>query len=168
MSTITDCIQIIRKLPPSNLKKNINGNFYIIKGLTNLIYEDDNLLNEFLQKIDQPLEIMEDEYGAYIKSEFNRDGNSFRSPISNNYTPEMTDGILPSQEIRDLSIKFNKIFQNYTRLYYSDSAISSVYVWGISDQIKDGMVVSILIKNSKFILIKVFLKIRIREEIGTA
>lgn len=150
MSTISDCIHIMRKLPPSNLKKNINGIFFIIKGLTNLIYEDDNLLNEFLQKIDQPLEIMEDEYGTFIKSEFNRDGNSFRSPISNIYKPELTDGLMPSQEIRHLEIKFNKIFQNYAKLYYSDSAISSVYVWSISDQIQDGLVVSILIKNSIF------------------
>ena len=74
---------------------------------------------------------MEDEYGIFLKSEFNRDGNSYRSPISNKYSPKINDGLYPIKELRNLEIKFNKMIQIYTKLYYSDSAVSSVYIWVI-------------------------------------
>lgn len=55
--------------------------FYInIKqGISNLIYENDDLLNEFLQSIDKPSEVSkEDKLGEYLKCEYNREGDSYR------------------------------------------------------------------------------------------
>lgn len=46
-------------------------------GITNLIYEDDDLLNEFTQKIDHISEISNED-GTFLKTEHNRDGDSYR------------------------------------------------------------------------------------------
>jgi hypothetical protein len=43
----------------------------------------------------------------------------------------------------------NKIFNVYSKLYYTN-AITSVYAWDLGDKtIEDGFAVAILIKNSK-------------------
>jgi len=44
------CLQTLRKFPVNKYKK-------VIEAITTLIYEEDDLLNEFLQKIDQPSEL---------------------------------------------------------------------------------------------------------------
>lgn len=134
--------------------------------MTNILYDNDSLLNEFLQKVEQPLECSEDEYGIFLKSEFNRDGNSFRSPISNQYSPDINNGILPCEELRELEIKFNKMFLTYTKLYYSETAISSVYLVNLSSDIRDGFIVSILIKNCIYSIIKPSLKINFLMDVG--
>jgi len=66
------CIGLIRKLPIRKLEQNINA-------ITNLIYDEDELLNTFLQKIDAPLQVCSDDIkGDFIISEYNRDGDSYR------------------------------------------------------------------------------------------
>jgi capping protein beta len=66
------CIGLIRRLPPSKLEQNINA-------ITNIIYEDDDLLNAFLQKIDNPISVCKDDkLGEFLKCEYNRDGDSYR------------------------------------------------------------------------------------------
>jgi capping protein beta len=138
---LEDCILLINRLPVSNFDKNMTA-------LSNLIYEDDELLNEFLQKLDNRIEICKDDIlGEFIKSEYNREGDSYRSPHSNKYFPEPEDDDIkyPSHELRELEIKLNKIFQIYTRNYYSPNAIISAYVWHLE---KNNFAVSILIRNN--------------------
>jgi hypothetical protein len=66
------CIGIIRKLPVRKLEQNLNA-------ITNLIYDEDELLLTFLQKVDSPLQVCTDDIkGEFIKSEYNRDGDSYR------------------------------------------------------------------------------------------
>ena len=61
--SITSCIQIMQLMPIKNNSNNING-------ISSIIYDDDNLLNEFLQKVDTRTEIStEDPKGKFIKSE---------------------------------------------------------------------------------------------------
>ena len=63
--SITSCIQIMQLMPIKNNSNNING-------ISSIIYDDDNLLNEFLQKVDTRTEIStEDPKGKFIKSEQN-------------------------------------------------------------------------------------------------
>jgi capping protein beta len=142
LKKLESCIQLVRKLPPGKLEQNINA-------ISNLIYEEDDLLNAFLQKIENPIVISSDDsLGEFIKCEYNRDGDSYRSPHSNLYFPEAESGAkFPSPELRELEIKLNKIFSIYSRAYYSNTAISSVYLWEIGEEIKDGFVVVVLIKN---------------------
>lgn len=69
---LESCISLIRKLPIYKLEQNINA-------VSNIIYDEDELLLTFLQKIDNPLQVCTDDIqGEFIKSEFNRDGDSYR------------------------------------------------------------------------------------------
>lgn len=145
------CIQLIRKLPPKLIEKNSHA-------ISTLIYEEDELLNCFLQKIDMPTTVCnEDSHGEFLKSEYNRDGDSYRyilkylfhrSPYSNTYFPPVeADARYPTQELRDLEVKLNKIFAVYAKAYYSSSTISSVYVWELGESIYEGFCIVVLIKN---------------------
>lgn len=55
---------------------------------------------------------------AFIKTEFNRDGSSYRSPYSNVYVPQQADAYFPSEPMRNFEKKCNLLFQEYTKLYY--------------------------------------------------
>ena len=68
----------------------------------------------------------------FIYSEFNRDGDSFRSPFSNEYFPALEDGLKPSTSLRQMEEKANLLFDEYKKLYFDD-AISSVYMWDKDD-----------------------------------
>jgi capping protein beta len=70
-----------------------------------------------------------------------------RSPITNKYYPDIDDAKYPIAELRELEMEFNKIFSIYTKLYYSNNAICSVYICELGSQPKDGFIVAILIKN---------------------
>jgi capping protein beta len=136
---IQSCIKLVRRLPCSRMDENITA-------ITNLIYEDDDLLNEFLQKVDNRIEICKKD-GEFLRCEHNRDGDSYRSPHSNKYFPAIDDGRYPTKEVRELEIKLNKMFQIYARSYYSGSTITSSYCWNLGEKTEDGFGVSILIKN---------------------
>lgn len=142
---LKSCLQMLRKFPVNKYKK-------IIDAITTLIYEDDDLLNNFLQKIDQPSEVSrEDKLGEFLKCEYNREGDSYRSNISNQYYPAPEEGEdelrFPSENIREMETAFNKLFKEYTRLYFGGVAICSSYVWQLSDNVEDGICVAVVIKN---------------------
>lgn len=66
------CIQLTRRLPPQNIEKNIDA-------ISNIIYDEDELLNAFVQKIDNPAIVCTDDVqGEFLKCEYNRDGDSYR------------------------------------------------------------------------------------------
>ena len=100
-------------------------------------------------KTDNRIEICnEDKEGKFIKCEQNRYGDSYRSPLSNTYFPNINDGYFPNENLRKLEIKLNKIFKIYTKLYYNENTIVSVYCWELGEKISDGFGVGVLIKNS--------------------
>ena len=136
---INDCIKLVKKLSISNIGDNVTA-------ISNLIYDNDDLLNEFLQKVDNRIETSNED-GEFLKCEHNRDGDSYRSPHSNIYYPYIDDGRHPSKALRELEIKLNKMFANYARAYYSPSTISSCYCWDLGTEIEQGFVVAVLIKN---------------------
>ena len=69
---LESCILLIRNLPVIKLNQNINA-------ISNLVYDDDDIINAFLQKIDNPLEVCKDDIlSDFIKCEYNRDGDSYR------------------------------------------------------------------------------------------
>ena len=64
----------------------------------------------------------------FLKHEYNRDGDSYRSPWSNTYFPASPNATLfPSKHLLRLEKKANEVFATYVQLYY-DYATSSVYV----------------------------------------
>lgn len=140
--TIKECIQLNQILPVSQIDSNIDA-------ISNVIYENDDLLNEFLQKVDNRTQISNDDpKGEFIKCEQNREGDSYRSPISNQYFPPIEDAKYPSKPLRDLEEKLNKMFHQYTKAYYSSTAHVSCYCWDLTEKISDGFGVAVLIKNS--------------------
>lgn len=63
----------------------------------------------------------------FLKHEYNRDGDSYRSPWSNTYFPASPDATFyPSEHLLQLEQKANEVFATYVQLYY-DFAVSSVY-----------------------------------------
>lgn len=140
--TIKECILLNQLLPISQIDKNIDA-------ISTVIYENDDLLNEFLQKVDNRTTVsQEDPKGDFIKCEQNRDGDSYRSPISNQYFPPTDDGKYPSPKLRDLEEKLNKMFHQYAKSYYSLSANVSCYCWDLGAKIEEGFGVAIVIKNA--------------------
>mmetsp|Transcript_446 Transcript_446/g.249 ORF Transcript_446/g.249 Transcript_446/m.249 type:complete len:187 (+) Transcript_446:138-698(+) len=63
----------------------------------------------------------------FLKHAYNTGSeDSFRSPWSSKYYPDLPNGPQPSGELRKLEEQANQIFQQYVFMYY-DQAISSVY-----------------------------------------
>eukprot|EP01018_Ginkgo_biloba_P010376 Gb_01137 [translate_table: standard] len=85
---------------------------------------------ELLSRVDQALQVESDvESGKeFLLCDYNRDGDSYRSPWSNKYHPPLEDGAQPSAELRKLEVEANDIFAIYRDQYY-EGGISSVYMW---------------------------------------
>lgn len=116
---ISSCLNIMRRMPPSHIQENLSG-------LLNLAPD---LMDELLQRVDQPLEVATDSDGRqYLLCDYNRDGDSYRSPWTNTYDPPVDDGFLPSDSLRELETTMNEVFDAYRELYYN-GGVSSVYLW---------------------------------------
>ena len=117
-------LNVMRRMPPSNIEVNLSG-------LLNLMPEE---TDELLQRVDQPLQVAVDPAKGkkYLLCDYNRDGDSYRSPWSNIYYPEIDDGFLPSDKLRDQEEEANLVFEAYVKLYFEEG-ISSVYLWDLDD-----------------------------------
>jgi len=139
-----NCLHLYKLLSP----KNSGTNFNVI---SELVYEDDETLLIFTQKAEVPTTICTDDpKGSFLCCEFNRDGDSYRSPLSNTYFPTPDDENemkkIP-EALRNLEIKLNKVFQNYIKAYYSSEAICSVYLDTTDENMDNGYLVNVRIKN---------------------
>jgi len=131
-----DCaLDLMRRLPPSQIEDNLAGLIDLVPDLT----------EQLLSAVDQPLKIAHDPVSKrdYLLCDYNRDGDSYRSPWSNKYDPELADGQLPSAELRKLEIVANEVFDIYRDLYF-EGGVSSVYCWDL----EDGFAACILIKKN--------------------
>ncbi len=101
-----------------------------------------------MEKTERELDICRDDVlGDYIKSEFNCELDSYRSPWSNKYFPICENPHYPPSELRQLEIHFNKIFKEYSILYYGEKSVSSVFVWEQGENIDMGFSCALLVKN---------------------
>ena len=122
---VNSCLNIMRRMPPSDIEINLSG-------LLNLLPE---LTDDLLQRVDQPLQIGIDEKNQrkYIKCDYNRDGDSYRSPWSNEFFPPIDDGFKPPDNLRELELQANQVFDAYRQLYF-EGGVSSVYFWELDEQ----------------------------------
>lgn len=122
MDKISASLSLMRRLPPNRIEQNLNG-------LLNLLPEE---TDELLQRVDQPLqEATDTETGRqFLLCDYNRDGDSHRSPWSNKYEPFIDDGFLPSEKLRAMEMEFNELFDAYRELYF-EGGVSSVYLWDL-------------------------------------
>uniref|UniRef100_A0A671QM65 F-actin-capping protein subunit beta n=1 Tax=Sinocyclocheilus anshuiensis TaxID=1608454 RepID=A0A671QM65_9TELE len=109
----------MRRLPPQQIEKNLSD-------LIDLLCED------LLSSVDQPLKIARDKVVGkdYLLCDYNRDGDSYRSPWSNKYEPPIDDGAMPSARLRKLEVEANNAFDQYRDLYF-EGGVSSVYLWDL-------------------------------------
>jgi len=137
MADKLDCaLDLMRRLPPSQIEDNLAG-------LIDLVPD---LVEQLLSAVDQPLKIAHDPVSKrdYLLCDYNRDGDSYRSPWSNNYDPPIERGAVPSPELRKLEIAANDVFDIYRDLYF-EGGVSSVYCWDLDD----GFAACILIKKTQ-------------------
>ncbi|KAK9712088.1 F-actin-capping protein subunit beta [Basidiobolus ranarum] len=125
MADQLDCaLDLMRRLPPQKTEENLAGLIDIAPHLT----------EELLQNVDQPLRIQTCQQTGkeYLVCDYNRDGDSYRSPWSNEYDPALSDGSAPSPRLRKLEVLANEAFDTYRELYY-EGGVSSVYFWDLDD-----------------------------------
>ncbi|KAI5692642.1 F-actin-capping protein subunit beta isoform X2 [Diaphorina citri] len=118
-----DCaLDLMRRLPPQQIEKNLSDLIDLVPGLC----------EDLLSSVDQPLKIARDkEMGKdYLLCDYNRDGDSYRSPWSNVYDPPLEDGSMPSERLRKLEIDANHAFDQYREMYF-EGGVSSVYLWDL-------------------------------------
>ena len=106
-----DCaLDLMRRLPPQQVEKN----------LTDLIDLVPDLTEELLAAVDQPLKVVRDRTVGkdYLLCDYNRDGDSYRSPWTNVYYPPF-DG---KQEIfltkRNFSVVFVFLKEIFRRIVF--------------------------------------------------
>ena len=138
MTDQLDCaLDLMRRLPPSQIEDNLAGLIDLVPDLT----------EQLLSAVDQPLKIAHDPVSKrdYLLCDYNRDGDSYRSPWSNKYDPPLDDGgAVPSAELRKLEIVANEVFDIYRDLYF-EGGVSSVYCWDL----EGGFAACILIKKTQ-------------------
>ncbi|KAJ1912818.1 hypothetical protein H4219_005459 [Mycoemilia scoparia] len=137
-----DCaLDLMRRLPPQNVEQNLVTLLEIVPELT----------EDLLSSIDQPLKVKIDKKTGkeYLICDYNRDGDSYRSPWSNKYDPPLgtntdadgydvdgaeaeDEGTFPSPELRKLEVSANAAFETYKELYFN-GGVSSVYLWDLED-----------------------------------
>ena len=90
----------------------------------------------------------------YLKCEYNKDGDSYRSPWTNQYFPPIEPDaedpdyqpIFPSQDLLEMESKANEMFSKYAKLYYDNDFWTSVYFF---DTDTNGFGSCWLVKKSK-------------------
>jgi capping protein beta len=112
----------MRRLPPQNIEENLAGLIDLVPALC----------EDLLSTIDQPLKMAKDKASNrdYLLCDYNRDGDSYRSPWSNTYDPPIDDGAVPSDRVRELEIQANTAFDSYRELYF-EGGVSSAYLWDL-------------------------------------
>lgn len=111
---------LMRRMPPSLSRT----------ALSSLLLLLPHHSSDLLSLVDQPLEVLWDESSGkqFLLCDYNRDGDSHRSPWSGTYFPPLEDGTQPPPILRVLEVEANEIFALYRDQYY-EGGISSVYLW---------------------------------------
>ncbi|ODV61296.1 F-actin-capping protein subunit beta [Ascoidea rubescens DSM 1968] len=124
-------LDLLRRLNPKNISDN----------LIKICRIAPDLSEDLLSSIDIPLQLKKclKTGKEYLTCDYNRDGDSYRSPWSNVYYPKLPadieeDAPKPSSELRKLEIFANESFDIYRDLYY-EGGVSSVYLWDQDEEI---------------------------------
>ena len=98
---LESALDLQRRLPPNRIESHVSKMIDLVSfnvqcySLVDLQAPD--LCEDLLERIDQPLKMMRDEVvdKDFLLCDYNRDGDSYRSPHSNQYFPEIPDGFMP-------------------------------------------------------------------------
>lgn len=116
---------LLRHIPPKDVEERLNG----------ILKLNPDLTDELCATTDIPLQTAQDPTTGqeFIKCDYNRDCDSYRSPYTNTYVPPLEDGLLPSERLRNLEQMAIHGFQAYRKLYFGDGTLS-VYTWDGEDK----------------------------------
>lgn len=144
---------LLRRLNPKHTTDHLNA----------LITLAPDLTEDLLSSVDQPLTVRRCKQTGrdYLLCDYNRDGDSHRSPWSNQFDPPLDEGgvggvgaggnegagegAIPGERVRKMEIKANEAFDVYRELYY-EGGVSSVYFWNLDD----GFAGVVLLKKCRF------------------
>ncbi|POS81494.1 F-actin-capping protein subunit beta [Diaporthe helianthi] len=144
-------LDLLRRLNPKHTQRNLD---YIIRLAP-------DLTEDLLSSVDQPLVVKRCKQSGrdYLLCDYNRDGDSYRSPWSNQFDPPLDEagpggvgsggndgageGAVPGERVRKMEVKANEAFDIYRELYY-EGGVSSVYLWNLDD----GFAGVVLLKKS--------------------
>jgi len=117
---------LLRRLPPPKIDENVDL-------MCNLLPSEEEQ-DEFLGGVDRPLQLRTcSKTGKdYLICDYNRDGESYRSPWSNEYEPPFEEGAIPSPKLRKLEQAANEAFDTYREMYF-EGGVSSAYLWDAED-----------------------------------
>merc|ERR1711935_493600 len=95
---LDSALDLMRRLPPQNIEEDLDGPIQLAP----------DLCEDLLAAVDQPLKIAKDtESGRdYLLCDYNRDGDSYRSPFTNKYDPPLEDGAVSSAYLWDVDDGF--------------------------------------------------------------
>ncbi|PIL35726.1 hypothetical protein GSI_02456 [Ganoderma sinense ZZ0214-1] len=121
---VDSMLDLMRRLPPTHVEENV----------ASLVAMCPDYADDLLGSVDQPLKVLTDRATGkeYLACDYNRDGDSYRSPWSNEYDPPLEDGTVPSPKLRKLEITANEAFDTYREMYY-EGGVSSVFLWDLDD-----------------------------------
>lgn len=127
-------LELLRRTPPALLQQS----------LRHIAAAQPELIEDVLSDVDQPLKVKTcpKTQKDFLICEYNRDGDSYRSPWSNEYVPALPEGTVPSDNLRQLEIQANELFGSYREAYF-EGGLSSVYFWDLDS----GMACAVLIKK---------------------
>jgi capping protein beta len=149
--------------PPSDLLRRIDPK-HTSTHLQSLITLVPSLTEDLLSSVDQPLTVRRCRKSGrdYLLCDYNRDGDSYRSPWSGEFEPPLDqpgdggvgedgnegagEGAVPSERVRKMEIRANEAFDVYRELYY-EGGVSSVYFWNLDD----GFAGVVLLKKGEFL-----------------
>lgn len=140
----------VKKLPEVHLYKFIYPEAkqeFLTKLKT--ISEIPSAISYLEQDMNESLEINNNDIlGPFISCSYNKNEDSYRSPWSNTYFPDTKNEHVLSTEIRKLEEELNKLVKNYTKFYYNQTSVSSVYISLSGELVSSGFTCIILIKNN--------------------
>jgi capping protein beta len=135
LTLLTTTRDLLRRLSPTEVSENVARITTLVPDLT----------EDLLSSVDQPLQVRRCKKSGrdYLLCDYNRDGDSYRSPWSNEFDPPLDDGTVPSERVRKLEVEANAAFDVYRELYY-EGGVGSVYFWDLDD----GFAGVVLLKKS--------------------
>lgn len=119
---------LLRRLPPAKTSQNLSSIITLVPDLE----------EELLSSVDVTLSTRRcPKTGRdYLLCDYNRDGDSYRSPWSNAFDPAIDPDdaadLVPSGRIRRMEEKMNEGVDVYRELYF-DGGVSSVYFWALDE-----------------------------------
>ncbi|KIK55069.1 hypothetical protein GYMLUDRAFT_248880 [Collybiopsis luxurians FD-317 M1] len=113
---VDSMLDLMRRLPPTRTEENVSSLISICPD-----YADD-----LLGSVDQPLQLKTDRATGreYLACDYNRDGESYRSPWSNEYDPPLEDGTVSTPKLRKLEISANEAFDTYRTMKAASRVVS--------------------------------------------